>query len=137
MHTSPSAAHETMLRSSEKCMNWAWSTLLLWPVLKVKLGTASSQFHSATVRSSDPERSKLPSALKLKVLTQPLCFRSLLCMLRECTKSCASTVKLITSCHNNLLNQQARSLTNTKTQSDRLVTQYCNLIFVRFLLFLW
>jgi len=91
MHTSPSAAHVTTLRSSEKGMNCAWSTLLLCPVWNDRVGTASTQFHSTTVRSSAPERSNLPSALKLIVLTQPLCFRSLFCILRDCTKSCAQS----------------------------------------------
>lgn len=78
-----------MLRSSETGMNSAWYTLFLCPVWNDKVGAASCQSQSTRVRSSDPERSRLPSALKLIVLTQPLCFRSRFWMLRDCTYSCA------------------------------------------------
>ena len=65
-----------MVRSSEKGMNLAWKTLLECPEWNESLTFPSSQSQRRTRRSSEPETRMSPWALKLTVLTQPLCFAS-------------------------------------------------------------
>jgi hypothetical protein len=119
-----------MLLSPETGMNSAWYTLLLNPVWNDKAGAASSQSHSTRVRSSDPERSSLPSALKLIVLTQLLCFRSRFWMLRDCTNSCAQHRqpghKL--PLHPILAPKLHKRRANLETESNPLIPQHYALI---------
>lgn len=90
--TSPSAAHVTIVRSSVYGMKRAWKTLSVWPEWNDDLTSPASQSHSIIILSSDPDTRMFPSALKLIVLTQPLCLSSLLRIFKRRIRSCSGKI---------------------------------------------